>query len=175
MKDQYTLKTKTHHWVCIHLKPMHYHFLVQLAQKHFRGNLQKALLYLLDKFLPYLIHQKQHLHKKTLTITYQPPTKDYQKFWVEVNPLFWGEMNQLRFYLGFSMSCIIRILIEWEMEEEGERISCLIQRPRLNPQNHHFLSEFRLGGRWQYPSYKVLVWGKYRKRRIGMMFFTKYG
>lgn len=145
---------------------MHYNYLQQMAQKNFQGNLQNAILYLLYKYLPYLTYQKPHQKKKTLTITYQPPTKDYKKFWIEVEPIFWGQMNQLRFYIGYSISRIIRMIIEWAMiEEENERIY---------QSSLPHLSEFREERR-SIRSYKVLVWGRYQNRWIVMKFITNYG
>ncbi|GIX42878.1 MAG: hypothetical protein KatS3mg129_2611 [Leptospiraceae bacterium] len=49
-----------------------------------------------------------------MTAKYQPVTREYNKYWIVMKPPLWGKMYQLRYYLGYSMSCILRIMLDWD-------------------------------------------------------------
>ncbi|GIX41316.1 MAG: hypothetical protein KatS3mg129_1049 [Leptospiraceae bacterium] len=49
-----------------------------------------------------------------MTAKYQPVTRKYKKYWIVMKPPLLGKMYQLRYYLGFSMSCILRIMLDWD-------------------------------------------------------------
>ena len=42
------------------------------------------------------------------------------------------KLNNLRFYLGFSVSFILRIMLDWEMQEEGIPVIPLFFRHHFN-------------------------------------------
>ncbi len=125
-------KTKETHRVCIHLKPIHYEYLKQLSFTRFEGSISQTILYLLSKYLKYLYQIKTIDIKKTLTINYQPATKNYRRYWIIIHPTYWGNLYNLRFSLGYSMSYLLRIMIEWEMEENNEIRNILIPKPMRN-------------------------------------------
>lgn len=134
MKDETQFQIVRPSRVCINLEPRHYVFLKQLAQLHYRGDLSKTIFYLISKYLRYLYKIKiQHL-KKTMTITYQPKTKEYKKYYMIIDPLLWGQLYQLRNYLGYSMSFLLRIIIEWELQESTGTNNILKEKPELTPE-----------------------------------------
>ncbi len=136
-------KTKEKHRVCIHLKPIHFEYLKQITLKRFDGNISRAILYLLSKYLKYLYRIKKIDIKKTLTIDYQPSTKDYKRYWITINPTYWGNLYNLRFSLGYSMSYLLRIMIDWEMEENNEtKTVIIISKPNLNQSSKQLLIKF---------------------------------
>ncbi len=134
MKVQYIqFKVKNQHRVCIHLSPHHFKFLKQLASIRYEGDISKTILYLLSKYLKFLYQIKKIDQKRTLTIDYQPPTKEYKRYWININPTYWGHLYNLRFSLGYSMSFLLRIMIDWEMIENQEpNPKILIPLPILN-------------------------------------------
>lgn len=169
MKDKITFQTKTYHRVCIHLKPEHYHYLKKLS-RNFDKKISKTIIYLVSKYLKYLYKIKISNKKKTLTTTYQPKTKEYKKFWIYIEPTKWGKLRHLKFYLGYSMSFIIRIMIEWEMAEEakGRMIDIIIKKPILS------LDELK-----EIPSgflhhYKFFIEINLQERFVSMRFKDKY-
>ncbi len=126
-------KSKNEHRVCIHLKPLHFAYFKHLAITRFQGNLSKTILYLLSKYLKSLYRIKRIDQKRTLTIDYQPKTKEYKRFWISIQPTYWGQLYNLRFSLGYSMSFLLRIMIDWEMEENHEPyLDILIPKPLPN-------------------------------------------
>lgn len=131
MKDHTRFKTQNTNRICINLKSEHYLFLKQLSNTKFDGNLSETILYLISKYLKSLYKIKQTANKKTLTITYQPKTKEYIKYNITVNINYWAKVNSLKFYLGYSMSFILRIMIDWEMMEENIQYTPLILKPQL--------------------------------------------
>lgn len=137
MKSQsIKFKAKEEHRVCIYLKPKHFQFLRQLATTRYNGEISKTILYLLSKYLRYLYRIKRIDIKRTMTIDYQPRTRDYKRYWITVNPTYWGNLYNLRFSLGYSMSFLLRIMLDWEMEENQEsEIDIIIPKPILNQTN----------------------------------------
>ncbi|GIX41739.1 MAG: hypothetical protein KatS3mg129_1472 [Leptospiraceae bacterium] len=111
--DKIKFHTKDLHLVCINLLPLHYDFLKYLAIYRFNGSIPETIFYLLKKYLKYLYKIKIAHNRKTMTAKYQPVTRKYKKYWIAMKPPLWGKMYQLRYYLGYSMSCILRIMLDW--------------------------------------------------------------
>lgn len=133
MKDKNEYQTLKKQKVCIHLKPEHYNYLKQLSIRRNNEDISKTILYLLSKYLKYLFKIKQPQIKLKTTATYQPKTKEYKNFTILINPTYWAKLNHLRGYLGFSMSFIIRITLDWEMFNDETSTEILIQKPSLEP------------------------------------------
>lgn len=148
MKDIKRFQTKKTHRVCINLEPRHFKYLKQLSQKINHGNISLTILYLLSKNIKYLSKINKTYQKRTFTITYQPISKKYKKFWITINPTIWGQLNNLRFYLGFSMSFILRILIDWEMQQDSETLNTIpVPKPdltfnELKELSHHHIKSY---------------------------------
>ncbi len=112
---------------------MHFDFLRQLANNRYNGNISKTILYLISKYLKYLYQIKNIDIKRTMTIDYQPKTKEYKRYWITINPTYWGNLYNLRFSLGYSMSFLLRIMLDWEMEEyQQPETDIIISKPILN-------------------------------------------
>ncbi len=133
MEDLVEFQTLAVKRVCIFLTPLHYIYLRELSIRKFNKDISQTLLYLISKNLKYLYKIKQTHLKKTMTITYQPKTKEYQRYGIYIDPTLWAKFNHLRIYLGYSMSFIIRILIDWEMQEDTQnyRNSLIVFKPNL--------------------------------------------
>ncbi|MDW7977165.1 MAG: hypothetical protein RMI35_11470, partial [Leptospiraceae bacterium] len=121
MRNQVEFLAKELHVVCVNLSPMHFLYLQYLAQSKFQGDFARTVESLLKRNLG-KIYPKSISHiKRTLTAKYQPRTKKYQRFWISVSPVMWGRLFQLRLYMGYSVSYLIRILLELEMMGETTR------------------------------------------------------
>ena len=116
----------------INITPYHYKYLMHLTNTRFGGNLSLAINYLLKKYLVYLYHISIAQTKKTLTASYQPRTKGYIIRKIHVQPTYWGKLCNLRSYLGYSVSFILRIMLDWEMQENEIPLNPLIALPTLD-------------------------------------------
>lgn len=160
--------------VGVFLEKRHFDFFKSLADSKFRENKTKTLLYLIRKYSFYLYKISVMENKQTFTVEYQPKKKIYKKCGIRLDPLVWGEMNDLRKKLGFSMSFILRIMIEWEMEEEGllsERP--YIPKPRLNfrtIQKQEML--FQNTEEWESSSLKFIT--HFRSRTVKANFINEF-
>ncbi len=159
MKDiKIQFQTRNEHRVCINLSNIHFEFLKSLANRKFEGNISKTILYLLSKYLKYLYKIKKIDIKRTLTIDYQPQTKQYKRYWITINPTYWGNLYNLRFSLGYSMSFILRIMLDWEMQENQEPyLSIIIPKPvendlPLQHLTHNLLNNYAQGLRMYHTS-----------------------
>jgi hypothetical protein len=119
------------HPVCINLEPQHLAFLSLLATSHFNGNHYLAISFLLNKYLFYLYEIRITPHKKTETANYQPKNKLYKRKTILMNPVLWSNLFELRHFIGYSISALIRIMLEWEMISFGYDIIPLIPLPNL--------------------------------------------
>ncbi|MCS7206283.1 MAG: DUF1564 family protein [Leptospiraceae bacterium] len=115
MRNQIQFLAQEKHIVCINLNPNHFRYLLYLSQKKFFGDIPKTIEYLI-KTHRNRIYQLSISHKKrTLTARYQPKTNEYQRFWISISPVMWGRLFQLRMYMGYSISYLLRMLLELEM------------------------------------------------------------
>ena len=129
-QDNYS--TKSLHPVCINLEPQHLAFLSLLATSHFNGNHYLAISFLLNKYLFYLYEIRITPHKKTETANYQPKNKLYKRKTILMNSVLWSNLFELRHFIGYSISALIRILLDWEMQQQGYDIIPLIPMPNIN-------------------------------------------
>jgi len=121
----------------INITPIHYQYLIHLTNTRFGGNLSLTIDYLLKKYLAYLYRISISQQKRTLTATYQPTTKSYIIRKIHIQPTYWGKLQDLRFFLGYSISFLIRIMLDWEMQEEHIPILPLLRLPRLENEFEH--------------------------------------
>ncbi len=132
-QDRYT--TKMIHPVCVNLEPHHFEFLTQIANTRFRGNYNNTIFYLLNKYLNFLYTIRITPTKRTETATYQPKTKRYRRWTILVNPVLWSKLFEMRHFIGYSMSALLRIMLDWEMQGMGYDIIPLIPMPVLTANN----------------------------------------
>ncbi len=130
---------KVHHFytqkeciTSINITPFHFRYLMHLTNTRFGGNLTLTINYLLKKYLAYLYKISISQRKRTLTASYQPRTKEYIIRKISIQPTYWGKLYQLRFFLGYSMSFLIRIMLDWEMQEQEISSTSLIIQPPLD-------------------------------------------
>ncbi len=139
-QDRYT--TRIIHPVCVNLEPQHYEFLRQLAERRFLGNISDVIHYLLSKYLNHLYEIRVTPTKRTETANYQPRTLRYRRWVILINPVLWSKLFEMRHFVGYSMSALIRIMLDWEMQQEGYDIIPLVAMPIIAsettplPENH---------------------------------------
>ncbi len=128
----------------INITPFHYRYLMHITNTRFSGNLTLAVSYLLKKYLAYLYKISISQKKRTLTASYQPRTKEYIIRKISIQPTYWGKLYELRFFLGYSMSFIIRIMLDWEMQEQEIPFTPLFFLPRLDDEDReeHFQIQY---------------------------------
>jgi len=124
----------------INITPFHYWYLMHITNTRFKGKLTLTIDYLLKKYLAYLYKISISQEKRTLTASYQPRIKEYIIRKIRIQPTYWGKLYELRFFLGYSMSFLIRIMLDWEMQEQEIPITPLIATPALDDedQEEHF-------------------------------------
>jgi hypothetical protein len=161
MKKAYIISMKTQHFftneVCktsINITPFHFEYLIYLTETRFNGNLSLTIDYLLKKYLTYLYRISIAPTKRTLTATYQPRTKNYVIKKIRIQPTYWGKLYELRFLLGFSVSFIIRIMLDWEMQEEQIPVETIFIRPALSLEDEGIHVHIQIGN--NYSSYNRL-------------------
>jgi hypothetical protein len=126
-------------------------YLIYLSETRFNGNLTLTFDYLLRKYLAYLYKISFAPTKRTLTATYQPRTKNYIIRKINIQPTYWSKLYELRFLLGFSMSFIIRIMLDWEMQDAQISIDPIFIRPPLTFEDEETYSRIQFGD--NYSSY----------------------
>jgi len=129
----------------VNLTHDHYQYLIHLTKTKFQGNLSLTIDYLLKKYLVYLYHISVSQTKRSLTATYQPKTKQYVIKTIRVQPTYWGKLCDLRMFLGYSMSFILRIMLDWEMQEEEVPVLGLLKRPHLNAEDREDFAQIQIG------------------------------
>jgi hypothetical protein len=135
----------------VNLTAFHYQYLIYITETQFNGNLSLTIDYLLKRYLVYLYKISLTPNKKTLTATYQPRTKNYVIRKIQIQPTYWGKLYELRFLLGYSMSFMIRIMLDWEMQQENIVIDPIFVRPTLNFEDESTQTFIQLGN--NYSSY----------------------
>ena len=124
--------TKHSHRVCLNLTPLHFAFLREFTFSRFEGDYSLAIQYLLSKYLNPLYEIRITPQRQTETAKYQPTTKQYKRYNVDINPALWSKLFDLRRFVGYSISALIRIMLDWEMQSQGYDIIPLIPLPTLN-------------------------------------------
>jgi len=132
----------------INITPFHYKYLIDLTNTRFNGDLSLTIDYLLKRYLAYLYRISFAPTKKTLTATYQPRTKNYIIRKISIQPTYWGKLYELRFFLGYSMSFIIRVMLDWEMQQEQIPVFPLIHKPFLNPEDIEIHNRIQIGNNY---------------------------
>lgn len=132
----------------INITPFHYAYLIYLTETRFNGNLSLTIDYLLKRHLAYLYKISLAPMKRTLTATYQPKTKNYLIRKIRIQPTYWGKLHELRFLLGYSISFIIRIMLDWEMQQEQIPVEPIFIRPTLNTEDEQFHTFIQLGNNY---------------------------
>ena len=138
----------------VNITQIHYQFLVHIAKTRFNGDLSLTIDYLLKRYLVFLYKISQAPNKKTLTATYQPRTKNYVIRKIRIQPTYWGKLFELRFLLGLSMSFIIRIMLDWEMQKEQIPVEPIFIRSPLTHEEEQIYAVIQLGN--NYSSYNRL-------------------
>ena len=161
MQKEYLISMKTQNFftykdckTSINITLFHYAFLVYLTETRFNGNLSLTIDYLLKRYLSYLYKISLAPTKRTLTATYQPRTKNYIIRKISIQPTYWGKLFELRFLLGYSVSFIIRIMLDWEMQEEQMPVEPIFIRPPLTPEDENIHARIQVGN--NYSSYNKL-------------------
>ena len=146
---------KTQHFftneVCktsINITSFHFEYLIYLTKTRFNGNLSLTIDYLLKKYLTYLYRISLAPEKRTLTASYQPRTKNYVVRKISIQPTYWGKLYELRYLLGYSISYILRIMLDWEMQEDGIPIEPIVIKPQLVQEDEEIHSRIQVGNNY---------------------------
>ena len=132
----------------INITPFHYRYLMHITNTRFQGKLTLTINYLLKKYLVYLYKISISQDKRTLTASYQPRTKEYIIRKISIQPTYWGKLYELRFFLGYSMSFLIRIMLDWEMREQEIPVIPLIILPPLDDEDQEEHRQIQSGNNY---------------------------
>lgn len=125
----------------VNIQRNHYRFLRLLSRRKFGNDITLCITHLLEKYYFYLLATGNAKIKKTFTASYQPRSKAYIRYKISVDPLLWQRLFDLRKQTGYSISFLLRILIEWEMTELGFLENPLILKPVLPEHNFPLFPE----------------------------------
>ncbi|MFN3605364.1 MAG: hypothetical protein ACK4UJ_11710 [Leptonema sp. (in: bacteria)] len=118
------------HTMGISILPEYFQILCNLSNNDFNSFLK----YLYFKYHKRILASKIAPQKKTSTASYQPETKNYKNVKLkDINPYLWEKFWDLRRMTGYSISFIIRIFLEWELQEMGRNNEIQNGRPILMP------------------------------------------
>ncbi|MFN3604586.1 MAG: hypothetical protein ACK4UJ_07730 [Leptonema sp. (in: bacteria)] len=105
---------KTHRY-CIYIQPKLYAFLKQKS----RGDISGYIETLYQNYKDRLIQNKKLDALQNAVSEYQPKTKEYKRIVIRaISTDLWKRLKELKAFSGYSISFILRIFIEWEMEKE---------------------------------------------------------
>jgi hypothetical protein len=169
-QDRYT--TKKFSFVCLNLEPQHYEFLKEIANTRFDGSSYRTIFYLLNKYLHHLYEIRITPSKLTETATYQPRTKQYKRRTIKMNPVLWSKLFETRHFVGYSISAMIRIMLDWEMQSQGYDIIPLVALPQL-PRNESNVFDPASQEYWT-NNYFYQKQGVYETREIICSFFDQF-
>ncbi len=167
VEDRYI--TFNYYRVGINLLPLHYNFLRELANTRFDRNISNAIEYLISKYQKHLYEIRITPTKRTETANYQPQTKQYKRYSIRINPTLWSKLFDSRRFLGYSISAILRIMLDWEMQEMQRDITPLIPLPDLpvrDPPNPEYGQQIE--------SYVYAKTADYEPRRIFSFFWDQF-
>ncbi len=108
------------HRVSINILPYLYFFLLEFSGIYYpntQHGISEIMKYLYKKYHKKILRIKIGPNKKTATSEYQPKTKNYNIQTIYITPYIWDKYWDLRRVTGYSISYIIRIFLEWELEE----------------------------------------------------------
>lgn len=143
-------------------------------KKMSRGKHNKYLKYLYFKYHKRLLSIKHAPNKRTATTTYQPTTKQYKNLKLtNINPYLWDKYWDLRRITGYSISYILRMFLEWEMEfneqiknKKMKNIEKIYMPLGINL-NFDVESQFQ-------NSYVVKKWGRSHTNDINILFRDEF-
>jgi hypothetical protein len=154
---------------CVNLEPNHYEYLKELATREFLGNYSEAILYLIKKYLRQLYDIRITPTKGTETASYQPKTKSYRRWVIRINPVLWSKLFEMRHFIGYSMSALLRVMLDWEMQGRGYDIIPMISMPEVEDDREGAASGFIELNNYDYEKF-----GEYETRRIFCRFIDEF-
>lgn len=122
MLDVTHYRHKNKHKVCINIQSFLCRELKRLSKK--LNN--EFLNYLYERHKRKILRVKIAPFKKTETTQYQPKQKAYKKMNLYISPSLWKKYKLLKDITGYSISYIIRVFLEWELQNEGQTITPLL-------------------------------------------------
>ncbi len=100
---------------CVYIQPHLYRFLKTKANERISFFLE----YLVQKYEAILLDEKNFDSLKKATCTFQPKTKDYKRIVLnKIHSHLWKKLKVLKSITGYSISFLIRLFLEWEIEEQ---------------------------------------------------------
>lgn len=112
-EDHYQLITTYRY--CIYIQPRLYLFFKLKAKDKF----SQFLEYLLKKYEFTVLDTKNHNSLKKASCKFQPKTKDYKRVVIhKIMSHVWKKLKVLKSITGYSLSYLIRLFLEWEMQEQ---------------------------------------------------------
>ncbi len=139
MIQAYSFQLSKKHKYCVYIQPHLYLFLKNQSKENFNVFIE----YLIEKFKSNLIAHKNLNSLKKSTEQYQPRTKNYKRVILQnLDPAIWKRLKKLKSMTGYSISFIIRIFIEWEMESKGTDIIPILPILKEISQNFSYPKNF---------------------------------
>ncbi len=167
---QYTLKK--YHNTGLNILPEYLILLYSLS----RGNIRKYLKYLYYKYHKQILNAKIAPLKKTATANYQPRNKNYIQIRLNcMEPYIWDKYWDLRRITGYSISFIIRVFLEWELELQGQRDYIYQRQPLLRIDPEVDIYDFGDTLRFDFNNYYLRKKGNATSNSIYVVFVDNFG
>ncbi|MCX7810319.1 MAG: hypothetical protein N2247_05355, partial [Leptospiraceae bacterium] len=88
---------------------------------------------------------------------------------IRINPTIWSKLFDSRRFLGYSISAILRITLDWEMQEMGRDIIPLIPMPEIQLQDVDSTQHLQ-----EIQSYVYTKTADYEPRKIFSIFWDQF-
>ncbi|MFN3603173.1 MAG: hypothetical protein ACK4UJ_00520 [Leptonema sp. (in: bacteria)] len=128
MRDQTQFSFIKMHKVSLNILPDLYQKLKMISYTNFNHFLE----YLYEKYKQRILSLKISPFKKDATTQYQPKKEGYKIVVLKIAPSLWRKFWELRLTTGYSISFIIRVFLEWELESRGQNIVPLLPSIVIN-------------------------------------------
>lgn len=159
----------------------HYRYLYEISEARFNNDKTVTIFFLIKKYIRYLHRISIMEIKQNFTATYQPVCKEYRRYSIVIDPLLWSELQDLRKKSGYSISFLLRIMIEWEMVDEGLLEKPLLEKPidedkEENAESESLNFQFYAGNISSLPvkSYVWCVVVHYHTRKVRTVFVNEF-
>jgi hypothetical protein len=106
--------------------------------------------------------------KRTETATYQPKTKEYKRYSIRLNPTLWSKLFDCRRFIGYSISAMLRIMLDWEMQEQCREIIPMVEKPIMPIED-----DSNISNQWV-ENYVYTKTADYQTRRIFSFFWDQF-
>ncbi|MFN3603262.1 MAG: DUF1564 family protein [Leptonema sp. (in: bacteria)] len=164
MLDTTTVAFEASYRYCVSIQPHLYQFFKENASR----NPNPFLEFLIQKYEKQILYSKAQRQLKRASCQYQPKTKDYKRIVIRgVSPEIWRRLKSLKSLTGYSVSYLFRVMLEWELENQGKPIQPIL--PQIQFYLSHNAFDF-YSASTPLNNYFYVEYGNVRERQLMTIF-----